>query len=69
MLVLSRNVGEGILIDNKVFVTNLGINEKGEMVLGFEAPESIPIDRYEVHMDKKKRVKNKNKSRNFNNRN
>lgn len=54
MLKLSRKVGEEIVIDNRVIVTNLGINDKGEIVLGFTAPRDIQIDRFEVHIDKLK---------------
>ena len=48
MLVLSRNRGESIVIDNQVVVTVVRI--RGEKVrLGVEAPKEIPVHRLEVY--------------------
>ena len=48
MLVLTRRVGEEIVIGNGIRVTVVAV--KGERVrLGIIAPESIRVDRREVH--------------------
>ncbi len=48
MLVLTRRIGETIVIDGNIRVTVIGL--KGDRVrLGVEAPVSIPVDRQEVH--------------------
>ncbi|MBN2294272.1 MAG: carbon storage regulator CsrA [Pirellulales bacterium] len=48
MLVLSRKLGEGIVIGNGVELTVL--NVQGDRVkLGFKAPEEVSIHREEVH--------------------
>jgi carbon storage regulator len=48
MLVLSRRVGESVVIDDHIFFTVLGI--KGNQVsLGFDAPQSIVIHRHEIY--------------------
>jgi carbon storage regulator len=48
MLVLSRKLGESIVLDNDICVTVVDI--KGDKVrLGIAAPESVRIDRLEVH--------------------
>jgi carbon storage regulator len=48
MLVLTRNVGEKIVIDGNIQVTVVAI--KGNKVrLGIEAPDYVRVDRQEVH--------------------
>jgi carbon storage regulator len=48
MLVLSRHVGETVVIDGDIRVTVVSI--QGDKVrLGFTAPASVTIDREEVH--------------------
>ena len=48
MLVLSRRVGEEIIIDGNIHVTVVAI--KGDRIrLGITAPPSVPVDRKEVH--------------------
>ncbi len=48
MLVLTRRVGEEIVIDGNIIVTLVAIN--GDKVrLGFTAPPSVCVDRREVH--------------------
>lgn len=47
MLVLSRKVGEEIVIDNKITVKVLGV-EGGKIRLGIEAPEDVPIVRQKL---------------------
>lgn len=48
MLVLSRRVNEQIVIagDIRITVTEIG---PGRVKLGIEAPESVRVDRVEVH--------------------
>ena len=49
MLVLSRRVGEEIVIAGNIRLTVLAIH--GERVrLGITAPQSVRVDRKEVHM-------------------
>ena len=59
MLVLTRRTGEAIEIGKGVFITCLGTNEQGEMVLGFDAPRNIPIKRIEVKKRKNANFSNK----------
>lgn len=48
MLVLTRKVGEEIIIDNNIRVTITQI--KGDKVrIGIDAPSDVRIDRQEVH--------------------
>ena len=48
MLVLTRKVGEVIVIDENIYVTVLSIN--GEKVrLGITAPPRVVVDRQEIH--------------------
>src|SRR5262249_45368732 len=48
MLVLSRRVGEQIVIDGAIRVTVVAI-EGNKTRLGVTAPASVPVDRAEVH--------------------
>ena len=48
MLVLTRKVGEEIIIGDDIHVKVVAV--QGDRVrLGIEAPRSIPVDRLEVH--------------------
>jgi carbon storage regulator len=48
MLVLTRRVGEEIVIDGNIRV--IVVAAKGDRIrLGIEAPPSVPVDRKEVH--------------------
>lgn len=48
MLVLSRRPGEEIIINGNIRVTVVSV--KGDRVrVGIDAPESIPVDRAEIH--------------------
>lgn len=48
MLVLTRNVGEKIIIDNHIQITVVAI-KGGKVRIGIEAPTFIRVDREEVH--------------------
>ena len=48
MLILSRKVGEAIVIDNKITVRVLEV-KGGQIKLGVEAPERVRIHREEVY--------------------
>jgi carbon storage regulator len=48
MLVLTRNIGEKIIIDGNIEVTVVAV--KGNKVrIGIEAPDYVRVDRQEVH--------------------
>ena len=48
MLVLTRKLGERVVIGNEVVVTVVEV--RGERVkLGFEGPPEVPIHREEIH--------------------
>lgn len=48
MLILSRRVGEAIVIDEEVTVTILGV--KGNQVrIGVNAPRAVTVNREEIH--------------------
>ena len=48
MLVLSRRIGEEIVINNNIRVTVVAV--KGDRVrLGFTAPMDVTVDRAEIH--------------------
>lgn len=48
MLVLSRHVGETIVIDGAIHVTVVAV--KGDRVrVGITAPQNVRVDRQEVH--------------------
>lgn len=51
MLCLSRKAGESIVINDDIKVTIIQI-QNGKVRLGVTAPESVPIDREEIHQKK-----------------
>lgn len=48
MLILSRRIGERIVIDDTTVVTVVAMKD-GAVKLGIEAPEEISVHRQEVH--------------------
>ena len=52
MLVLTRRIGEEIVIDGSIRVTVVGIQE-GRVRLGVTAPEHVRVDRQEIHERRK----------------
>ncbi|MBE0492181.1 MAG: carbon storage regulator CsrA [Sulfurospirillum sp.] len=53
MLILSRKIGEGIVLDEKVTVRVIEIS-KGVVKLGFDAPHDMLILREELEQEVKK---------------
>ncbi len=51
MLILTRRIGERLMIGNDVVVTVLGVNGK-QIRLGVVAPEDVVVDREEVYHKK-----------------
>jgi len=47
VLVLTRNVGQTVIIDDHIIVTVIGV-QGGNVRLGIEAPKHIPVHRLEV---------------------
>ncbi|QIN36803.1 carbon storage regulator CsrA [Legionella longbeachae] len=47
MLVLTRKVGESVVISEDIYCTVVGYRN-GQVRLGFDAPQSIPIHRDEI---------------------
>lgn len=48
MLILTRRIGEAIVIGESIRITALGV--KGNQVrLGIEAPKDVPVDREDAH--------------------
>ena len=47
MLVLSRKLGESIVIDDRIVVTVVKLNN-GQVRLGIEAPQEIAVFREEI---------------------
>ena len=51
MLILTRRIGESLIIGDDISVTVLGV--KGNQVrLGVEAPQDVTIDREEIYLRK-----------------
>ena len=55
MLILTRRVGESLMIDDDIVVTVLGV--KGQQVrIGVEAPREVSVHREEIY----RRIQNEN---------
>ncbi len=48
MLILSRRIGESVVIGEDIYCTLLGV-QGGQVRLGFDAPTEIPVNRNEIH--------------------
>ena len=55
MLVLSRKVGEEIVIDDNICITVVAING-GNVRIGITAPKDVIVDRQEVHETRKNTI-------------
>ena len=51
MLILSRRIGEAIVIGSRVSVTVTNVRSNS-VSLGIEAPEDVRVDRGEIHVRK-----------------
>lgn len=58
MLCITRKPGETLVIDGKTVVTVVSLGP-GQVRLGIEAPESVVVDRGEVHLQKSGRPTNR----------
>lgn len=47
MLILTRKVGQSIIIDDDIVVKVLGDNH-GQIKIGIDAPEDVPVHREEI---------------------
>ncbi len=57
MLVLTRELGERIVIDGGTIVLEVVEIRRGKVKLGFTAATSVTIDREEIHEKKKREVR------------
>jgi carbon storage regulator len=48
MLILSRRVGENLIIGDDIVISVLGIN-RGQVRIGITAPKDVPVHREEVY--------------------
>ena len=51
MLILTRHIGESIVIGNNINVTVLSI-AGNQVKIGIDAPKDIPVNREEIHIQK-----------------
>ena len=52
MLILTRRIGERIVIGDEIEVIILGIN-KNQVRIGITAPKQVSVDREEIHLRKR----------------
>lgn len=57
MLILTRRVGDTVVIGNEVFCTVLEQQHDGQIKLAFDAPKDIPIHRFEIQTQIMKKIK------------
>lgn len=48
MLILTRRVGESIVIGDDIFLTLVGFKGK-QVAIGFDAPDTVVIHRHEIY--------------------
>lgn len=58
MLILTRRLGEALIVGEDIVMTILGI-KGGQVRVGIDAPKNISIDREEVRLKKIESQKNK----------
>lgn len=47
MLILTRRIGESIIVDGDIKVTILGV-KNGQVKIGVDAPKEVPVNREEI---------------------
>jgi len=52
VLILTRNIGESLIIGDNIKVTVIGVN-RDRIRIGIDAPKSCEVDREEIHLRKK----------------
>lgn len=57
MLILTRRVGDTVVIGNEVFCTVLEQQHDGQIKLAFDAPKAIPIHRFEIQTQIMQKIK------------
>lgn len=57
MLILTRRVGDTVVIGNEVFCTVLEQQHDGQIKLAFDAPKTIPIHRFEIQTQIMQKIK------------
>lgn len=57
MLILTRKIGEVIMIGEDIVVKVLGVRS-GQVKIGIEAPRELPVHRHEIY----ERIKSENES-------
>ena len=50
MLILTRRIGESIIIGDNITLTVLGFNKSRQVKLGIDAPNEIPVHREEIFL-------------------
>jgi carbon storage regulator len=58
MLILTRRVGESLMIGDEVSITVLGIRG-GQVRIGIDAPKDVPVHREEIYNKIKSEEKDK----------
>ena len=48
MLILTRRIGEAIIVDHQIKITIKGQDKNGNIALGIDAPRHIAINREEI---------------------
>jgi carbon storage regulator len=54
MLILSRRIGESIMIGDEIIVTVMQVDRGGQVRIGVHAPAKTVVDREEIHERKKR---------------
>ena len=59
MLILSRRLGESIVIGDNVYLKILDVSGN-QVRIGIEAPRSVSVDREEIHLKRKHQKQSEN---------
>ena len=58
MLVLTRKVGERIIIGDNIVVTLMGVESRNGARIGIDAPDDVAVDREEIRERKDREKEN-----------